>query len=76
MILSIRLINFVSFNSEMTYLDIPMMQSPVCPPPLTPCKEHKKEPSPKSTRRKCTTYLEFGTYTLLTKLTPGDNCHG
>ena len=28
------------------------------------------------TRRKCTTFLEFGTSTLLTKLTPGDNCHG
>ena len=28
------------------------------------------------TRRKCTTDLEFGTYTLLSKLTPGDNCHG
>ena len=27
-------------------------------------------------RRKCTTDLEFGTYTLLTKLTPGDKCHG
>ena len=29
-----------------------------------------------STRRKCSTDLEFGTYTLLSKLTPGDNCHG
>ena len=29
-----------------------------------------------STRRKCTTDLEFGTYTLLWKLPPGDNCHG
>ena len=28
------------------------------------------------TRRKCTTDLEFGTYTLLSKLTPGDNCQG
>ena len=28
------------------------------------------------TRRKCTIDLEFGTYTLLTKLTPGDSCHG
>ena len=28
------------------------------------------------TRRKCTTDMEFGNYTLLTKLTPGDNCHG
>ena len=28
------------------------------------------------TKRKCTTDMEFGTYTLLTKLTPGDNCHG
>ena len=27
-------------------------------------------------RRKCTTDLEFGTYTLLTKLTPGENCYG
>ena len=27
------------------------------------------------TRRKCTSNLEFGNYTLLTKLTPGDNCH-
>ena len=28
------------------------------------------------TIRTCTTDLEFGTYTFLTKLTPGDNCHG
>ena len=28
------------------------------------------------TKRKCTTDLEFGTFTLLTKLTLGDNCHG
>ena len=27
-------------------------------------------------RRKCTTGMEFGTYTSLTKLTPRDNCHG
>ena len=27
-------------------------------------------------RKKCTTDMEFGTYTLLTKLIPGDNCHG
>ena len=27
-------------------------------------------------RRECTTVLEFGTYTILTKLTSGDNCHG
>ena len=27
-------------------------------------------------RRKCTTDLEFGNYTILTKLTPSDNCHG
>ena len=28
-------------------------------------------------RRKCTTTdLEFGTYTFLTKLIPGDNCYG
>ena len=26
--------------------------------------------------RKCITDLEFGTYTLLAKLIPGDNCHG
>ena len=34
-----------------------------------------KDGHPKK-RRKCTTDMEFGTYTLLTKLTPGDNCHG
>ena len=34
-----------------------------------------KDDHPKK-RRKCTTDIEFGTYTLLTKLTPGDNCHG
>ena len=28
------------------------------------------------TKRKCTTHLEFGTDTLLEKLTLGDNCHG
>ena len=28
------------------------------------------------TRGKCTIVLEFGNYTLLTKLTPGDNFHG
>ena len=27
-------------------------------------------------RRKCTTDFKFGTYTLVIKLTPGDNCHG
>ena len=27
------------------------------------------------TRRKCTSNMEFGTYTLLSKLTLGDNCH-
>ena len=27
------------------------------------------------TRRKCTIDMEFGTYTLLAELTPGDNCH-
>ena len=27
-------------------------------------------------RRKCTTDLEFGNYTLFTKLTSGDKCHG
>ena len=27
------------------------------------------------TIRKCTTDMEFGNYTLLMKLTPGDNCH-
>ena len=29
-----------------------------------------------TTRRKCTVDFGFGTYTLLMKLTPGDNCHG
>ena len=29
-----------------------------------------------TTRRRCTTDLEFGTYTSLKKLTLGDNCHG
>ena len=27
-------------------------------------------------KRKCISDLEFGNYTLLTKLIPGDNCHG
>ena len=27
-------------------------------------------------RRKCTTDMEFGPYTLLTKLKPGENCNG
>ena len=34
-----------------------------------------KDGHPKK-RRKCTTDMEFGTCTLLTKLTPCDNCHG
>ena len=34
-----------------------------------------KDGHPKK-RRKCTTDMEFSTYELLTKLTPGDNCHG
>ena len=33
-----------------------------------------KDGHPKK-RRKCTTDMEFGSYTLLTKLAPGDNCH-
>ena len=28
------------------------------------------------TRRKCTTDFKFGTYTLLTKIRLGENCHG
>ena len=33
-----------------------------------------KDGHPKK-RRKCTTDMDFGSYTLLTKLAPGDNCH-
>ena len=44
------------------------------PPSLGGSPAKPKDGHPKK-RRKCTTDMEFGSYTLLTKLAPGDNCH-
>ena len=50
-------------------------QVPPSPPGWYLCK-NAPTPGWLPTRRKCTTGMEFGTYTLLSKLTPGANCHG
>ena len=44
--------------------------------PYHPQKSHPPTQGWSPTKRNCSRDMELGTYTLLTKLAPGDNCYG